>query len=171
MGKMAIVKATYTRSSSEAKDYLRYIQHRKGRDGQKISRELYGIEGVMQRVAGYELIDQAEKGTAFFRIIINLDPAREDTHKDLSLSAITAQTMRTLAERVGKAVPYIAATHNDHTPLQHAHILALVQGRLGREDFQALRQTATAAALEQRKERDQAREQEQQQGGGWERGR
>ena len=161
MGKMAIVKATYTKKASVAKDYLRYIQHRKGLDGHKATRELYGHEGVMERVQGYELIDNAEKGTVFFRIIINPDPATEDTRKDLSLSEITGKTMQTLQERVGRAVPYIAATHADHTPLHHAHILALVKGRLGREDLQALRQTATHAALQQRKERDLAQEQQQ----------
>jgi hypothetical protein len=158
---MAIVKATYTKSASVAKDYIRYIQHRKGLDGQKAKRELYGHDGVMERFQGYEMIDQAMKGTAFFRIIINPDPATEDTRKDLSLTEITAQTMQTLAKLVGRDVPYIAATHADHTPLQHAHILALVKGRLNREDLQALRQTATHAALQQRKERDLAQEQQQ----------
>ena len=161
MGKMAIVKATYTKKASVAKDYIRYIQHRKGLDGHKATRELYGHEGVMERVQGYELIDNAEKGTVFFRIIINPDPATEDTRKDLSLSEITGKTMQTLQERVGRAVPYIAATHADHTPLHHVHILALVKGRLGREDLQALRETATHAALQQRKERDLAQEQQQ----------
>ena len=161
MGKMAIVKATYTKKAREAKDYIRYVQHRKGLDGHKATRELYGHEGVMERVQGYELIDNAEKGTVFFRIIINPDPATEDTRKDLSLTAITGKTMQTLQERVGRAVPYIAATHADHTPLHHAHILALVKGRLGREDLQALRETATHAALQQRKARDLARQQQQ----------
>jgi hypothetical protein len=163
---MAIVKATYTRSASVAKDYIRYIQHQKGLDGQKATRELYGIDGAMARGAGYQMIDTAEKGTAFFRIIINPDPATEDTRKDLSLTEITSQTMQTLAERVRRDVPYIAATHADHTPLQHAHILALVKGRLSREDLQALRQTATHAALEQRRERDLARQQQQAREGG-----
>jgi hypothetical protein len=169
MGKMAIVKATYTRSRSEAKAFVRYIQHRKGLDGQKASRELYGSAGVMERLQGYEMIDTAVRGTAFFRIIINPDPATEDTRKDLSLSEITAQTMHTLQERVGRDVPYVAATHTDHTPLHHAHILALVKGRLTREDFQALRETATQEALTQRKERDLKREQQQQREGGGER--
>jgi hypothetical protein len=135
-------------------------------DGQKITRELYGHDGALARVAGYEMIDAAEKGTVFFRIIINPDPATEDTRKDLSLSEITSQTMQTLAERVGREVPYIAASHVDHTPLHHAHILALVKGRLAREDFQALRETATQEALTQRKERDLKREQQQQREGG-----
>ncbi len=93
---MAVVIATYTRKRAEAKAYIRYIQHRKGLDGKKITRELYGHEGVMERGQGYELIDNAEKGTVFFRIIINPDPATEDTHKDLSLPEITGKTMQTL---------------------------------------------------------------------------
>src|SRR5918999_5571726 len=161
MDKMAIVKATYTKSRSEAKAFIRYIQHRKGLDGQKITRELYGIDGAMVRVEGYELIDNAEKGTAFFRIIINPDPKTEDTRKDLSLREITGKTMQTLAKVVGRDVPYIAATHADHTPLHHAHILALVKGRLGREDLQVLRETATQEALQQRKARDLAQQQQQ----------
>jgi hypothetical protein len=43
----------------------------------------------------------------------------------------------------------------------------MVKGRLNTQDFQALRQTATEAALLQRQERDQAREQQQQEGGQW----
>jgi hypothetical protein len=165
---MAIVKASYTRSASVAKAYIRYIQHRKGLDGRKATRELYGPDGALARLAGYQMIDQAVKGTAFFRIIINPDPKTEDTHKDLSLSEITSQTMQTLAQRVRRDVPYIAATHADHTPLHHVHILACVTGRLTTQDLQALRQTATQAAREQRSERDMAQEQQarQQEGGG-----
>jgi hypothetical protein len=164
MGKMAIVKASFTRSRSEAKAFIRYIQHRKGLDGQKITRELYGLDGALARLEGYEMIDAAERGSVFFRIIINPDPKTENTHKDLSLKAITAQTMHTLAELVGREVPYIAATHADHAPLPHAHILACVKGRLNTKDLQALRETATEAALAQRQERD--KQQEQQREGG-----
>jgi hypothetical protein len=31
------------------------------------------------------MIDDAEKGTVFFRIVISPDPEREDTYQDLSL--------------------------------------------------------------------------------------
>jgi hypothetical protein len=43
---MAIVKATYTKSRPGAKAALRYIQHRPGREGEKVKRELFGIDGV-----------------------------------------------------------------------------------------------------------------------------
>jgi len=117
----------------------------------------------MRRQDAYDLIDAAEKGTVFFRLVISPDPTSEDTNKDLLLAEITEQTMLTLEERMQKPVPYVAATHDDHAPHRHVHIIACVKGRLGKEDFKALRQTATDAAHLQRQERDLAREQQQQQ--------
>jgi hypothetical protein len=121
----------------------------------------------MERSQAYQMIDEAEKGSVFFRIVISPDPATEDTEKDLRLGEITAQTMLELAERLAKAVPYVAVEHDDHAPHRHVHVLALVKGRLNTQDFQALRETATEAALLQRQERDQQREQQQQEGGRW----
>jgi hypothetical protein len=163
---MAIVKATYTRSKGGAKAAIRYIQHRPGREGEKATRELFGADGVVDRQEAYRIIDEAGKGSVFFRIVISPDPQTEDVEKDLSLREITAQTLRNLGERVQKDVPYVAVEHNDHAPHRHVHVLACVQGRLNTQDFQALRTTATEAALSQRQERDQQREQQQQQGGG-----
>ncbi len=160
---MAIVKATYTKSRGTAKAAIRYIEHRPGREGEKVKRELYGRDGSMERGEAYQMIDDAEKGSVFFRIVISPDPEREDTYKDLSLAEITSQTMLQLEEQLTKAVPYVAVEHNDHAPHRHVHIIAMVKGRLNTHDFQALRQTATEAALLQRQERDQAREHQQQQ--------
>jgi hypothetical protein len=159
----AVIKASYTRARRLAKANIRYIQHRKGRDGQKLTRELFGAEGTMNRQDAYQMIDEAEKGTVFFRLIIS---PPQDTQA-LSLQEITAQTMLHLEERLGKPCPYIAAAHAaDHTPYAHVHCLALIQGRLGREDFAALRQRATEAAVAQRQERNRQQEQQQQREGG-----
>jgi hypothetical protein len=163
---MAIVKATYTKSSGAAKAAIRYIQHRPGREGTKATRELFGADGVVDRQDAYRMIDAAGKGSVFFRIVISPDPQTEDTEKDLSLREITAQTLLTLGERVQKDVPYVAVEHDDHAPHRHVHVLALVNGRLNTQDFQALRATATEAALSQRQERDLVRQQQQQQEGG-----
>jgi hypothetical protein len=163
---MAIVKATYTKSRPAAKAAIRYIEHRPGREGEKVKRELYGSNGSMERGEAYQMIDDAEKGTVFFRIVISPDPEREDTYKDLSLQEITSQTMRQLQDQLTKDVPYVAVEHDDHAPHRHVHILACVKGRLNTQDFQALRTTATQAALSQRQERDVARKQQQQQEGG-----
>jgi hypothetical protein len=167
---MAIVKATYTKSRPGAKAAIRYIEHRPGREGEKVKRELYGSDGSMKRGEAYQMIDDAERGTVFFRIVISPDPEREDTYKDLSLQEITVQTMLQLEERLTKDVPYVAVEHADHAPHRHVHVLACVKGRLNTQDFQALRETATEAAHSQRQERDatrQRQQQQQQEGGQW----
>jgi hypothetical protein len=91
----AVIKASYTRARGLAKANIRYIQHRKGRDGQKLTRELFGAEGGLERQQAYQMIDEAEKGTVFFRLIIS-PPQTEDT-QFLSLQEQTAQTMLHLA--------------------------------------------------------------------------
>jgi len=160
---MAIVKATYTKSLAGAKAAIRYIQHRPGKDGQRATRELYGADGVMERSEAYQMIDAAGKGSVFFRIVISPDPQTEDSERDLRLAEITAQTMLQLEQRLTKDVPYVAVEHADHAPHRHVHVLACVKGRLNTQDFQALRETATEAALFQRQEKDQVQEQQQQQ--------
>ena len=63
---MAIMKANYTKSSGGAKANIRYIQHRKGRDGATIVRTLFGSDGTMNRGEAYQMIDEAENGSVFF---------------------------------------------------------------------------------------------------------
>lgn len=165
---MAIVKASYTKSLGGAKASLRYIQHRPGRVGERLTRELYGAEGTLTREAAYRMIDEQAKRSVFFRLVLSPDPLTEDTHKDLSLQELIRHTMLTLEERMATPVPYVAATHDDHAPHRHVHILACVQGRLNTKDLAALRESATDAARQQRRERDVLREhqQEQQEGVG-----
>ena len=158
---MAIVKASYTKKKASAKAAIRYIAHRPGKDGKNVTRTLFGSDGAMERRLANRMIDEAEKGTVFFRFVISPDPTNEDTHKDLFLWEITEHTMRALEERLQKDVLYVAAEHNDHAPHRHVHVVALVTGRLTPPDFQTLRSAATQAALAQRKERDLAREQKE----------
>jgi hypothetical protein len=171
---MAIVKATYTKSRIVAKAAIRYIQHRTGKDGEKLSRELFGFDGVMDRQEAYQMIDAAGKGTAFFRLVISPDPKSEDTEKDLHLQVITEQTILALEQRIEKPVQFVAVEHDDHAPHRHVHIVACVAGRLNTADFKALRDSATDTARSQRHERDQQQEhhrqqqeQQQQEGGQW----
>src|SRR6266704_2724338 len=147
---MAIVKATYTKQRKGAKASIRYISNRPGRDNKKISRPLFGIDGLMGRYQAYNMIDEAEKGSVFFRFVISPDPIKEDTKRDLFLREVTEKTMQILEERIHKPVSWVATEHND---------------------FLALRQTATEACLQQRHERDLAREKEQgREEAEWERG-
>jgi hypothetical protein len=157
---MAFMHTNYVKSRPKAKAIIRYIQHRRGKDGAKLTRTLFGNDGVMSTRQAYRMIDEAAKGTNFFRIIISPDPAQEDTRQDLHLREITQQTILHLEERLHKPILYVAAEHADHAPHRHVHVLALVRGRVEREDVAALRETATHLAVLQRQERDAALKQE-----------
>lgn len=162
---MAIVKANYTKKAGAAKASVRYIEHRPGKDGKRITRALFGSDGLMGRYAAYEMIDEAQEGSIFFRFVLSPDPNKEDSEQDLHLREITRSTMNTLEERLGKPVLWVAAIHADHAPHRHVHIVAVVDGRLNKQDFPALTKAATEASLEQRRELDLAREHRQRERG------
>src|SRR5207302_5358473 len=89
---MAIVKANYTKHASGAKASIRYIAHRPGKDGQHITRPLFGIDGQLSRQEAYRMIDAAEQGSVFFRFVISPDPKGEDKEHDLHLREVTERT-------------------------------------------------------------------------------
>lgn len=153
---MAIVKANYTKSTANAKTSVRYIQHRAGKDGQKTYRTLFGIDGELEREESYTIIDEAKKGTRFFRLVISPDPKLEDTGKDLNLREITEKTILGLGKQLHQTIQFVGAIHNDHAPHRHVHVIALVPGKLTRNDFALLREIATEESLFQRRERDLA---------------
>src|SRR5947209_8707074 len=140
---MAIVKANYTKNRAVAKATIRYNQHRPGKEQTRMTRTLFGIDGAMGRWQAYRMIDEAEKGSVFFRFVISPDPSGEDPQKDLRLWEVTEKTMLTLEERLHKQVSWVAVEHADHAPHRHVHVVAVVAGRLNAQDFQSLRQTAT----------------------------
>jgi hypothetical protein len=159
---MAIVKANYVKrgkgEKGRAKATIRYITHRRDRDGHTVTRALFGYDGALTKEQAYRMIDDAQKGTLFYRIVVSPAPKQEDHFRDLDLSDITIHTMLTLEERLGKQIQFVAAMHDDHSPHRHVHTLVLVQGaRLNREDFQALRLEAPGRALSQRRMRDRIR--------------
>jgi hypothetical protein len=61
---MAICKANEVKRGSDgpkrAKASVRYIQHRAGKEGEKISRALFNGYGPMDRQAAYSIIDEAD---------------------------------------------------------------------------------------------------------------
>src|SRR5437660_7417182 len=113
---MAIVKASFTKSSAGAKASIRYIQNRPGKDNEKKTRALFGSDGGMGRWQAYRMIDEAEKGSLFFRFVISPDPKQEDKEKDLHLREVTEKTMLRLEEQLQKEVSWVAAEHDDHAP-------------------------------------------------------
>ena len=161
MVNMAIFKATYTHKAAGAKASIRYIEHRPGKDNAKITRTLWGVDGKMERQEAYHMIDEAGKGSIFFRFVISPDPKTEDTKRDIFLREITEHTMLGLEDRLRREIQWVAATHDDHAPHRHVHILAILPKKLQVHDLKALRAIATEAALEQRHQRDAARQEQQ----------
>jgi hypothetical protein len=176
---MAVVKTHFERrgkvGNAKAKDTVRYIQHRTGKDKERVMRPLFTSDGPMTRFEAYQFIDEAPKGTKLFTIIINPDPKTEDTHKDLDMRHITITTMQTIEEIIhtqGITTPviWVAAVHDDHTDKNHVHALAALQGRLDKPDVDRIREATTKACLEQRRELDRAlsRQARQREQGEWE---
>src|SRR5688572_10032544 len=158
---MAIVRAHYTRSRSKIKATLRYIVHRPGREGERLTRELFGsFEEAISKEDAYRLID-AQRGMTFFHVKLNFHPTREDRRKDLNLRDITRQSMVALEKRLQRPIRFLAVEHNDHTALRHIHALVLVKlsrgERIGRDDWKACREAATEQARFQRRALDVVR--------------
>ena len=63
---MTFNKVNYTTSRAKIKATFRYNAHRKGKDGEKITRQNFGWDGEIKKLDAYEMIDTAEKGTIFF---------------------------------------------------------------------------------------------------------
>src|SRR5512135_2736288 len=97
---MAVIKTNYVKRNqherANAKAAIRYIEHRPGKDGARQSRLLFGRDGVMGRNEAYRLIDQAQAGSVFYRIVLSPDPNTEDAKRDLPLRAITEKAMLSL---------------------------------------------------------------------------
>jgi hypothetical protein len=178
---MAVVTTSFVKrgkvGNAKAKETVRYIQHRTGKDGERVWRPLFTQDSPMSRQEAYQFIGEAPKGTKFFTIILSPDPEREDTHKDVDMRAITMTTMQALEETmrtqgITTPVNWVAAVHDDHTDKNHVHALAAIQGRLEKPDVRRLIDVATAACREQRRELDRALERvarQREEERGWER--
>jgi hypothetical protein len=151
---MAIVKGSYTRSRGAAKANIGYITKRPGKDKEKITRTLFGLDGVMTSREAYRMIDQAGKGSFFYRLVLSPDPVEEDTRQDLDMRALTQHTMQVLDTRLNNALVWVGALHADHAPHRHVHILAVSPRRLTVRDFARLRLTATRESVAQRRTLD-----------------
>jgi hypothetical protein len=171
---MAFVGTNYVRrgtvGNAKAKDTVRYIQHRAGKDKERVMRPLFTSDGPMTRLEAYQFIDEAPKGTHLYTVIINPDPSTEDTDKDLDMRQIAITTMRTIAAIVDTPVIWVAAVHDDHTDKNHVHALAALPRRLEKPELNRIREETTTACLEQRRELDRARERQarEQKQGEWE---
>jgi hypothetical protein len=150
---MAIVKAKYVRGKSRIKAHVRYITHRRGMEGERMSRPLFGRDGALSKQQIYEMIDAAKGGAVFHKFVINFHPQREDTRKDLNLWELTRKTLEHIKTQFGYSVPFVATIHDDHTLLRHVHGFFIVEGRLSKEEFAKIRGLWKVASLEVRRQR------------------
>ena len=152
---MAVFKASFTRNSISAKATIAYIMSRPNREGERKNRSLFNSDGELRPDLARRMIDEAPKGTLFYRFIISPDRRLEDTRRDIDLRQVTLRTIVDLEERLGQSIPYAAAIHADHSPYRHLHLVALVRGKvLTAEDFAVIRKSATKSALLERHLRD-----------------
>src|ERR687895_1243665 len=157
---MAIVKSKYIRGKPRIKAHLRYITHRRGVDGERITRPLFGRDGALSKLQIYEMIDAVRRGAVFHKFVLNFHPRKEDTRKDLNLWEITRKTLEQIKTQFGDNIPFIATIHNDHTPLRHVHGFFIVEGRLSKEEFAKIKglwKIATAEVWRQRTSLDRMR--------------
>jgi hypothetical protein len=157
---MAIVKATYIRGKSRIKAHLRYIIHRRGLEGERMSRPLFGPDGALSKLHIYEMIDAARPGAVFHKFVLNVHPVKEDTYKDLNLWELTRKTLAHIKTQFGNSVPFVATIHDDHTLLRHIHGFFIVEGRLSKEEFAKIKglwKIASAEVWRQRRRLDRMR--------------
>lgn len=157
---MAIFRITsQTKVRTLAKKTVRYIVHRRDRGEENTTRQLYSRFGISKKSEAYQAIDQAWPGTTFFRMVVSPDPRREDTKRDLDLRVLFKQTMQAVEARLrGQRFRYFATIHTDHSDIRHVHILALISGRLSKQDLRVIREAATTEARIQRQTLDQDRQ-------------
>ena len=149
---MAVVKTNYIqakRAGSKAaiKETVDYIAHRENKEGEKVTRRLFGHDGEMGKEQAHQMIDEAGDDIYFYRIMISPDPKNEDEEKNLDLWTLTQRTIVKLEERLGTQLQFVATEHNDQTDIRHIHSIVLIPGRLNRPELHVLRQAATDAAL------------------------
>jgi predicted Zn-ribbon and HTH transcriptional regulator len=150
---MAIMKSKYVRGKSRVKAHLRYITHRKGLDGGRITRPLFGRDGPLSKFQIYDMINAVRRGAVFHKFVFNFHPVKEDTRKDLNLWEITRKTLEQIKTKFGDSVPFVATIHDDHTLLRHVHGFFIVEGRLSKEEFAKIKGLWKVATFEARRQR------------------
>ena len=157
---MAIVKAKHIRGKARIKAHLRYITHRRGAEGERMSRPLFGRDGTLSKPQIYEMIDTTRRGAVFHKFVFNFHPVKEDTRKDLNLWELTRKTLEQIKTQFGESVPFVATIHDDHTLLRHIHGFFIVDGRVSKEEFAKIKglwKIASAEAWRQRRRLDRMR--------------
>ena len=142
---MAVVKVKYMRGKEGIKAHLRYLMHRTDQDGERITRPLFDNTDLTDKWTAYSAINAATRATVFYKMMISPDRLKEDSHKDLDLQQVTRQTIRNLEKLLDRKLQFFATIH-DNTEHRHMQGFFLLQGRISKEQFYALRKIAYQSA-------------------------
>jgi hypothetical protein len=134
----AVVKATYTKNRAAVKASVRYFAHRIDRDGNRITRAIFGQYGLISKDQAYRMIDRTKGQAYFYRIVLS----PKNTGEPRDLPQITRQTMRQLQRilRSNSPIPFLAVAHTDHSDTPHVHALAVLRTYLSEDKLARLRE-------------------------------
>src|SRR3982750_1416541 len=98
-----VIKANFVKRGKGAKERakasIRYIQHRRGEDNERITRTLFGPDGPTSREESYRMIDESDERSLFYRFVFSPNPKGADQRRDLDMRDLTIQTMHALEEK------------------------------------------------------------------------
>jgi len=140
---IAIVKTSYTRSASEAKASVRYIEQRKGDLERHPHRQLFGTLGELSRAEAeaYDRLDragQASGKTYFYRIVLNAGEGHGDLDEH-ERRAWTAEVLGRIEAQGVKVWDWVAVSHTNQGQHDHMHVVAALSRTLQKDELAELR--------------------------------
>ena len=147
-----IIKLNYVKNfqKEKIKATVRYNGHRRGKEGEKMSRDYFGWDNKrFDKDEIYTMIDAAAKDMKYFRFKLSPDPHTVNTDKNLDLWKVTQDFMLKIRDQRG-AFQFVAVEHNDHTDIPHVHAIVLLGGRVTKADLADFRQMGREVTLSQR---------------------
>ena len=148
----AVVKASYTKSGSEAKASIRYMQHRQSDQGERHPRQLFGSEGELSRAEAYERLDRAEQEQEkvyFYRVVLNAGEGHADLSED-ARQDWAREVMARIETRGVKVHDWVGVSHTDQGEHDHVHVVAATSRTLQKDELADLRTYSREAYDQQR---------------------
>lgn len=137
----SVVKASYTRSASEAKGSVRYMQHRQSDLGEREARPLFGREGELSRQEAYERLDGAGEApgkTYYYRLVLNPGEGHADLDEE-GRRVWAAEVMSRIEAQGVQVRDWVAVSHTDQGEHDHMHIVAATSRTLQKAELADLR--------------------------------
>lgn len=138
---ISVVKTSYTRSVSQAKGSVRYMEHRQDDQGERQHRPLFDRDGELSRQEAYERLDraaEAEGKTYFYRVVLNPGEGHADLDEQRR-QAWTAEVMARIEAQGNRVRDWVAVSHTDQGQHDHIHVVAATSRTLQKDELADLR--------------------------------